>query len=391
MMSGSLYLVHHGIKGQRWGVRRYRNEDGSLTAAGKLRYNDDGTRKTHRQKLEEKYRAQGKTNEQAIAAAESRIRGEKIALALGAVAVTVAVAGAIHYRNKYVLDQYIPSDALVKRITVDADPTHLHDRAFYATTKRRDQAKYVGMLGNLRRQQQERFHPDNPLPVNEIAIRVHGAKVASAKSGKNAYLELCATNPQFKRLSKEMGWYGDYTRFNRRGLISDNPKARQMQDIFYQHLHDKGYDGVIDLNDIMGGFKAQAPTIFFGGQVKNGRDIIKSATYRQVPVQEMINADARERGILAVREMAKDVMTDPFIMGSAALGATAGANKWIKEPINEQAKKDAARRRRANAERRKAQNAKIKSLAASSDMTIEEIAKQVGVSTSRVEKILGRS
>lgn len=28
-------LYHHGVKGQRWGVRRYRNEDGSLTPAGK--------------------------------------------------------------------------------------------------------------------------------------------------------------------------------------------------------------------------------------------------------------------------------------------------------------------------------------------------------------------
>lgn len=31
------YLVHHGIKGQRWGVRRYQNEDGSYTEAGKKR------------------------------------------------------------------------------------------------------------------------------------------------------------------------------------------------------------------------------------------------------------------------------------------------------------------------------------------------------------------
>ena len=32
------YLAHHGTKGQRWGVRRFQNSDGSLTAAGKLRY-----------------------------------------------------------------------------------------------------------------------------------------------------------------------------------------------------------------------------------------------------------------------------------------------------------------------------------------------------------------
>ena len=34
-------LYHWGIKGQRWGVRRYQNPDGSLTPAGKIRYENN--------------------------------------------------------------------------------------------------------------------------------------------------------------------------------------------------------------------------------------------------------------------------------------------------------------------------------------------------------------
>lgn len=36
------YLKHHGIKGMKWGQRRYQNKDGTLTPAGVQRYREEG-------------------------------------------------------------------------------------------------------------------------------------------------------------------------------------------------------------------------------------------------------------------------------------------------------------------------------------------------------------
>lgn len=57
-------IYHHGIKGMKWGVRRYQNKDGSLTAAGKKRRksedlssmsNDELRKKVNRMNNEQRY------------------------------------------------------------------------------------------------------------------------------------------------------------------------------------------------------------------------------------------------------------------------------------------------------------------------------------------------
>lgn len=47
-------LYHHGIKGQKWGIRRFQSKDGSLKPAGEGRY-DDGLSRRQRKRAAKKY------------------------------------------------------------------------------------------------------------------------------------------------------------------------------------------------------------------------------------------------------------------------------------------------------------------------------------------------
>lgn len=56
-------LMHWGIKGMKWGVRRYQNKDGSLTPAGRKRYDKEMAKLKEEEKIaKNKLKTQAKLN-----------------------------------------------------------------------------------------------------------------------------------------------------------------------------------------------------------------------------------------------------------------------------------------------------------------------------------------
>ena len=193
-------IQHHGIKGQRWGVRRFQNEDGSLTAAGRKRYNVDiegakervnsakkrfnevrtstdfdkiakasdklsfekyrlsserikeklnrenGKKSKHRLKLEQKYLEKGMTQEEAEIAAYKRTRTEKIIVAVAGTTIAAAAAYVAykHYDNN--ADKIIKSGATLQNINTHGNQG-VQD-AFYFSMNKSDNKKYAGLYGH---------------------------------------------------------------------------------------------------------------------------------------------------------------------------------------------------------------------------------------------------
>lgn len=359
-------LYHHGIKGQKWGVRRFQKKDGSLTPAGKKRYYDtpelnqqksdmktaraarnasgreysraadlysnaptmknrkayqnahdkyqidkatyqraklkyDTNREVariqdkgiefknkskHRLQLEEQYKKLGMTDEQAQAAANNRIRTERILAASAAMTVGACALYIANKNRKDKIDGIIKAGETLQRVEMQDTGGKLHD-VFYVAQGKHDMKRYENLLGACRQRQTGHAYMMKLEASTDI-------KVASKDKAIKAFGDLYKTDPDFKKAVQPYikEHYGGrnvifnvndvsdrnikkmYDNFNT-GLVQKSMRDSGADQKFYSKLKSAGYGAIQDMNDMKySGYNAKNPLIVFDN--KNNNIMVKS-------------------------------------------------------------------------------------------------------------------
>lgn len=368
-------LYHFGVKGMKWGVRRYQNEDGSLTSLGKKRdkmLSDRKTAKKHsatsnmvkaeysrrefedaktrlklenqkkkskrQQDLEKKYIDQGFAKDEAEIKAYNRAKTETILKVAGGIALASAAAYVAYKHYDKVTDRVFEKGSEIGRLTNNgSEPTN---RAFYGFVNKHDKDRYEGLYGKT-------LGVNGP--VYRKAMRAAGdINVASPESARKVLKNMFDTDEQsfdvfkknidamasvvppttkqgklWRKAKQELdsGRIGDntYKAFNTT-LVLHTKEQQPINDKFYSAMKKAGYGAIRDVNDKENsGYFAKNPLIVFD------TDKINVEGFTKLGNDHIDSMFAKEQGKIAAHTLANQY--GPI---GAAFATSIGAMKLVK-------------------------------------------------------------
>ena len=359
----------------KWGVRRYQNEDGSLTSLGKKRdkmlfdrktakkhsttsnmvkaeysrreFEDAKTRlklenqkkKSKRQQdLEKKYIDQGFAKDEAEIKAYNRAKTETILKVAGGIALASAAAYVAYKHYDKVTDRVFEKGSEIGRLTNNgSEPTN---RAFYGFVNKHDKDRYEGLYGKT-------LGANGP--VYRKAMRAAGdINVASPESARKVLKNMFDTDKQsfdvfkknidamasvvppttkqgklWRKAKQELdsGKIGDntYKAFNTT-LVLHTKEQQPINDKFYSAMKKAGYGAIRDVNDKENsGYFAKNPLIVFD------TDKINVEGFTKLGNDHIDSMFAKEQGKIAAHTLANQY--GPI---GAAFATSIGAMKLVK-------------------------------------------------------------
>lgn len=282
-----MVLAHHGIKGMKWGVRRWQYADGSLTPEGIVRYRDDNERQSGGGNTEKGYS-----------------RFKKVASMMEMSVKHMANSVRTKTTGRQYVDTYLEKGTSFSRIQTSKE---FEQFAFYATYKKQDIDKYMGLFGKnlLSRAKVEAKATDDPevkekanntkvyqlrieatkklkMPSDENVSHITASLLRDSEFKKNLVESIQDSKEKMLRptqqllfrqaqnaLKKELSSLTSadktaiYKAFNL-SLVHHNSAEIAAQDRFYAELKKKGYNAIPDYNDKdYSSYHAKRPVIVF--------------------------------------------------------------------------------------------------------------------------------
>lgn len=286
-------LHHHGIKGMRWGIRRFQKKDGTLTTAGKKRYSDDdssqqtNTKSKHRLRLEANYKAKGLSAKEAEKAANKRIKIEKtLAITAG---VTVGACAAYYARNKWIADR---TDQVLKAGTsfhnLDRTANPRPGEHLYVNYRQNDRNFFNGEFAVNKMRRSGHVFEHRIEAIDDV-------KIPSLKTRQSVFKQLCESDPDFKEaMRKHSGMpvgtssKGIYKNMWQKFGDKDTPYFNEAKAKYFKALKEKGYAAVVDEWDTRASvYRSDAPLILLDTNHKSlGKMTIRELKANDVAVAQ---------------------------------------------------------------------------------------------------------